>query len=96
MWVLSSQPSNLDSNTLTTRPRLPPCDLGTLATKRLRGNQIDVSKILNGNENIYRNMFFSLKKRSRTRGDRVALVKDALDGNIVKSIDFDSNIVNLC
>ena len=24
MWVLNSQPSNLESNTLTTRPRLPP------------------------------------------------------------------------
>ena len=33
-------------------------------------------KILNGYENIDRNMFFSLKKDSRTRGHEVKLVKD--------------------
>ena len=44
--------------------------------RRLRGDQIEVFKILNGYENIYRNMFFSLKKDSRTRGHEVKLVKD--------------------
>ena len=43
---------------------------------RLRGDQIEVFKILNGYENIDRNMFFSLKKDSRTRGHEVKLVKD--------------------
>ena len=33
-------------------------------------------KILDGYENIDRNMFFSLKKDSRTRGHEVKLVKD--------------------
>ena len=33
-------------------------------------------KILNGYENIDRNVFFSLKKDSRTRGHEVKLVKD--------------------
>ena len=33
-------------------------------------------KILNGHENIDRNMFLSLKKDSRTRGHEVKLVKD--------------------
>ena len=33
-------------------------------------------KILNGYENIDRNMFFSLKKDSRTRGHEIELVKD--------------------
>ena len=42
----------------------------------LRGDQIEVFKILNGYENIDRNMFFSLKKDSRTRGHEVKLVKD--------------------
>ena len=41
--------------------------LTTLETRRLRGDQTEVSKILNGYENIDRNMFFSLKKDSRTR-----------------------------
>ena len=37
---------------------------------------IEVFKILNGYEPIDRNMFFSLKKDSRTRGHEVKLVKD--------------------
>ena len=51
------------------------CGLTTLETRRLR-DQIEVFKILNGYENIDRNMFFSLKKDSRTRGHEVKLVKD--------------------
>ena len=39
----------------------------------LRGDQIEVSKILNGYEDIDRNIFFSLKKGSRTRGHEVTL-----------------------
>ena len=36
--------------------RLRECDLTTLETRRLRGDQIDVYKILNGYENIDRNV----------------------------------------
>ena len=32
--------------------------------------------MLNGNENIDRNIFFSLKKDNRTRGHEVTLIKD--------------------
>ena len=32
--------------------------------------------VLNGYENIHRNIFFSLRKDSRTRGHEVKLVKD--------------------
>ena len=42
----------------------------------LRGDQIEVFKVLNGYENIDRNIFFSLKKDNRTRGHDVTLVKD--------------------
>ena len=56
--------------------RLTECGLTTLETRRLRGDQIENFKILNGYENIDRNMFFSLKKNSRTRGHEVKLVKD--------------------
>ena len=56
--------------------RLKECGLTTLETRRLRGDQIDVFKVLNGYENIDRNMFFLLKKDSRTRGHDVKLVKD--------------------
>ena len=45
-------------------------------TRRLRGDQIEVFKILNGYENIDRNILFSLKKDNRTRGHEVKLVKD--------------------
>ena len=61
---------------LSYEERLKECGLTTLETRRLRGDQIEVFKILNGYENIDRNMFFSLKKDSRTRGHKVKLVKD--------------------
>ena len=61
---------------LSYEERLKECGLTTLETRRLRGDQIEVFKILNGYENIDRNMFFTLKKDSRTRGHEVKLVKD--------------------
>ena len=54
---------------------LKECGLTTLETRRLR-DQIEVFRILNESENIERNMFFSLKKDSRTRGHEVKFVKD--------------------
>ena len=56
--------------------RLKESGLATLETRQLRGDQIEVFKILNGYENIDRNIFFSLKKDNRTRGHEVTLVKD--------------------
>ena len=53
--------------------RLKECDLTTLETRRLRGDQIDVFKILNGYENIDRNIFFTVKEERRTRGHGVTL-----------------------
>ena len=52
------------------------CGLTTLETRRLRRDQIEVFKILNGYENYDRILFFLLKKDSRTRGHEVKLVKD--------------------
>ena len=52
--------------------------------RRLRGDQIEVSKILNGYEYVDRNMFLSLKKDSKTRGHQVKLVKDQCRFNIRK------------
>ena len=39
--------------------RLKECGLTTLETRRFRGDQIEVFKILNGYENINYNIFFS-------------------------------------
>ena len=61
---------------LSYEEHLKECGLTTLETRRLRGDQIEFFKKLNGYENIDRNMFVSLKKDSRTRGHEVKLVKD--------------------
>ena len=63
---------------------LKECGLTTLETRRLRADDIEVFKILNGYENIDRNVFFSLKKDSRTRGHEVKLVKDPCRLDITK------------
>ena len=55
--------------------RLKECGLTTLETRRLRGDQIEVFKILNGYENIDRNIFFSVKEDRRTRGHGITLAK---------------------
>ena len=52
------------------------CGLTTLETWRIRGDQIEVLKIVNGYEDINRNMFFKLKESSRTRRHKAALVKE--------------------
>ena len=49
--------------------------LTTLDTRRLRGDQIEMFKIVNGYDDVDRNMFFKLKVGSRTRGHKAALVK---------------------
>ena len=55
--------------------RLKECGLTTLETRRLRGDEIEVFKILNEYENIDRNIFFTVKEERRTRGHGVTLAK---------------------
>ena len=55
--------------------RLKECGLTTLETRRLRGDQIEMFKILNGYENIDRNIFFTVKEERRTRGHGITLAK---------------------
>ena len=52
------------------------CGLTTPETRRLRGDQIEVFKIMNGYEDVDRNMFFKLKEGSITRGHKAALVME--------------------
>ena len=61
---------------LSYESRLLQCDLTRLENRRLRGDQIEVFKIVNGYEDVGRNTFFKLKEDSRTRGHKAALVKE--------------------
>ena len=55
--------------------RLKECGLTTLETRRLRGDQIEVFKILNGYENIDSNIFLEINQSKITRGHNFTLVK---------------------
>ena len=72
---------------------LKECGLTTLETRRLRGNQIEVFKILNGYENIDRNIFFTVKEERRTRGHGVTLAKKQCRLDIRK-FSFSQRTVN--
>ena len=67
--------------------------LTTLETRRLRGDQIEVFKIVNSYEDVGRNMFFKLKEGSRTRGSKAALVKEQcwLD---MRKCSFSQRVIN--
>ena len=80
-------PGLRDLNHLRYEERLKECGLTTLETRRLRGDQIEVFKTLNGYENIDSNIFFEIKKIKITRGHNFTLVKkqSRLD---VRSIRF--------
>ena len=61
--------------------------------RRLRGDQIEVYKILNGYENIDRNVFSSVKEERRTRGHGIKLAKkqSRLD---IRTFSFSQRTVN--
>ena len=73
--------------------RLLQCGLTTLDTRRLRGDQIEVFKIVNVYEDVDRNMFFKLKAGSRNRGHKAALVKEQcrLD---MRKYSFSQRVIN--
>ena len=78
---------------LSYESRLLQCGLTTLETRRLRGDQIEVFKIVNGYEDVDRNMFFKPKESSRTRGHKAALVKEQCRLNMRK-YSFSQRVVN--
>ena len=59
----------------------------------MRGDQIEVFNILNGYENIHRNIFFTVKGERRTRGHGVTLAKKQCRLDIRK-FSFSQRIVN--
>ena len=69
---------------LSYESRILQCGLTTLETRRLRGDQIEVFKIVNGYKDVDRNMFFKLEEGSRTRGHKAALVKEQCRWNMRK------------
>ena len=73
--------------------RLKECGLTTLEIRRLRGDQIEVFKILNWYENIDRNIFFSVKEERRTRGHGITLAKKQCRLDIRKKL-FSQRTVN--
>ena len=72
--------------------RLKECGLTTLETRRLR-DQIEVFKILNGYENIDRNICFTVKEERRTRGHGVTLAKKQCRLDI-RTFSFSQRTVN--
>ena len=79
---------------LTYEERLKECGLTTLETRRLRGDQIEVFKILNGYENIDSNIFFEIKESKITRGHNYTLVEkqSRLD---VRKYSFSQRTINV-
>ena len=73
--------------------RLLQCGLTTLETRRLRGDQIGVFKIVNGYEDVDRNMFFKLKEGSRTRRHKTALIKEQCRLDMTK-YSFSQRVIN--
>ena len=78
---------------LSYESRLLKYGLTTLETRRLRGDQIEVLKIVNGYEDIHRNMFFKLKEGSRTRGHKAALVTEQCM-LVVRKYSFSHRVIN--
>ena len=78
---------------LSYESRLLQCGLTTLEIRRLRGVQIEVFKIVNGYEDVDKNMFFKFKEGSRTRGQKAALVKEQcrLD---MRKYSFSQRVIN--
>ena len=84
----------LESIYLSYEERLKECGPTTLETLRLRRDQIEVFKILNGYENIDSNLFFEIKESKITRGHNFTLVKkqSRLD---VRKFSFSQRTINV-
>ena len=78
---------------LSYEERLQQCRLTTLETRRIRGDQIEVFKIMHGYEGLNKDMFFRIKNDSITRGHSLALVKShsRLD---IRKYTFSQRVVN--
>ena len=82
-----------DHHHISYKKRLKECGLTTLETRRLRGGQIELFNILDGYENIDRNICISLKKDTRTRRHDVTLLKDQC-GLDIRKYSFSQRTIN--
>ena len=78
---------------LSYESRLFQCGLTTLETRRLRGDQVEVFKIVNCYEDVDRSMFFKLKEGSRTRGHKAGLVKEQCS-LAMRKYSFSQRVIN--
>ena len=62
--------------------------------RRLRGDQIEVFKILNGYENFDRNIVFSFKKDTRTRRHEVTILVKGLCRLDIRKYSFSQRTIN--
>ena len=79
---------------LTYEERLKECGLTTLETRRLRGGQIEVFKILNGYENIDSNFFLEIMESKISRGHNYTLVKKQIRLDVIK-YSFSQRTINV-
>ena len=81
---------------LTYEERLKECGLTTLETRRLRGGQIEVFKILNGYEDNDSNIFFlEIKESKITRGHNYKLVKKQSRLDVLRKYSFSQRTINV-
>ena len=73
---------------LSYEEQLRECDLTTLETRRLRGAQIEVFKILNGMKLLIEIFFLTQDNRTRGRGE---IVKCRLD---IRKYSFSQRTIN--
>ena len=92
LLVISSNQNKQRTTPVLTIP-IQQCRLTTLETRRIRGDQIEVFKIMHGYEGLNKDMFFRIKNDSITRGHSLALVKSysRLD---IRKYTFSQRVVN--
>ena len=75
---------NIQQQQISYEMRLKECGLTTLEIRRLRGDKIEVFKILNGYEHIDRTILLSVKEDRSTAGHGVTLANKQCKLDIVK------------
>ena len=83
-----------DCKNLSYENRLSYTGLTTLSERRIRGDLIEVFKILKGFSKVNYNTWFKLSVNSRTRGHRYKLVKSRSKLDIRKNF-FSQRVVNV-